>query len=373
MVSAGMDTENDSLVGSLLLDRWRVRRRLGRRGLGALYEVESTTDASFRVVEVLLGGHAVSDEQLERYRRAVAAANALRSPRIAVVHEVGRTPDGSVFTLLDYLEGEDLASRLDREKALRWPDARAILEDVASALTAAHDAGIVHGRLEPASIFLMRRPGATERALLLHFGVAELANVDLAAARDTGGYPRQSAYDSPEKISEERIDARSDVYALASILYEMIAGVAPFAGPNTPAVFARVLTEEVPSLAQHAKQPFPTGLEGVLARALAKKPADRLDSVELLRRKVVSLEALASWTWPAGADTSLGVRRAPSPPPPKAASAEPPLAERAPAPGSSPAADASLRPPPTALSGPTIIGIALAIAVLVVTAGFLLR
>ena len=367
-----MDAENDALVGSVLLDRWRVRRRLGRRGLGTLYEAESTTDGAFRVVEVLLGGHPADDARLERYRRTVEAANELRDAHIVKVHAVGRTDEGSVFAVLDYLEGEDLATRLDREGALRWPDARAVLDDVASALSAAHERGIVHGRLEPASIFLMRRPGTIERALLLHFGVAELARVDLAAARDTGGHPRQSAYDSPEGISEGTTDARSDLYSLASILFELVTGVAPFAAPNPPAVLARVLTEDVPVLAQHAKQPFPTGLESVLARALAKKPSERLESVELFRRKILSLEALQSWTWPAGADTSLGVRRQPSPvsppPPPAPAMPEPAAPARAPSAIATP-----LEPPQTLLRGPVVIGIALALAVIVVAAGFLLR
>ena len=348
----------DPLLSRVVADEWRLERRLGPSGAGTRYEAQSTRDGSYRVVEVLLGGHVPSERDLERYRRAFAAANELRHPNVAEVHTIGRLDGGAVYAVLDYFEGEDLATRIERDGALRWADARRICDDVAAGLSAAHAKGIVHDHLEPASIFVMRRLAAPVRALILHFGVSELARTrEHDMMRDTGAYPRQSAYESPEKVSGEATDARSDVYALAAILFEMMTGSPPFTGPNVPAVLARVLSEPPPSVTACAKQPIPVGLEEILRKALAKDPDERPATVELLMRKVRSTEALQRWAWPSGADISAPVRRAAGNEPERAA--EPPAAAVAVAPDARP-------------RGVWIIAGALAIAFLLIGAALLM-
>jgi hypothetical protein len=273
----------DVLLGRTLGGVYRVDKRLGAGGIGAVYVASQTRTGRRYAVKVLLPEAALHPGAIERFRREAAALGALGHAGIVQLHDFDTADDGTQFLVMELLEGEDLASRLGKGGALPWSTAVRILEETASALSAAHALGLVHRDLKPANIFLARRQGASERATLLDFGLARnvraAADVRLTATGAGLGTP---LYMSPEQARGEDVDLRCDVYALGCVLYEMLTGAPPFEGPTLTAVLARILTEPPPQPTLRAPFPVPPGLDEVVRTALAKDPAQRYPSAQAL-------------------------------------------------------------------------------------------
>jgi serine/threonine-protein kinase len=184
---------------------------------------------------------------------------------------------------MDLLEGETLEQRLARAGCLPWPEARRIVLEVAAALSAAHDNGLLHRDLKPANIFLARAEGAPERAVLLDFGLAKpLEGAGRSRITVSGAAVGTPLYMSPEQARGEALDVRSDVYGLGAVLYEMVTGAPPFLDRTLAGVYARLLTESAPAATAAARYPLPAAVDDVLACALAKTPAGRFDSMRAL-------------------------------------------------------------------------------------------
>ena len=206
----------------------------------------------------------------ERFLREIEIAARLSHPHILPLHDSGEV-DGHLFYVMPYVEGESLRDRLQREQQLPVDEAVRLAQQVASALDYAHRRDVVHRDIKPENILLQEG-----HALVADFGIA-LAVSAAGGERLTGtglslGTPY---YMSPEQAMGERnIDARSDIYALGCVLYEMLAGEPPFTGPSAQAVVARILTEQPRSL-RTIRDSVPTPLDRVVIRALARLPADR--------------------------------------------------------------------------------------------------
>ncbi len=255
---------------SALADRYRLERELGAGGMATVYlahDLRHDRKVALKVLRpelsAILGA--------ARFLGEIKTTANLQHPHILGLFDSGEA-DGLVFYVMPYVEGESLRARLLREKQLPVDDAVRIAREVADALDYAHRHGVIHRDIKPENILLH-----DGRALVADFGIA------LAAARSDGGSRMTEtgmslgtpAYMSPEQAMGEReITARSDVYALGCVLYEMLTGEPPFTGPTAQAIIARVMTEEPRSLTLQ-RRTVPPHVEAAVTVALSKLPADR--------------------------------------------------------------------------------------------------
>ncbi len=215
----------------------------------------------------------------ERFQREIRLVARLQHPHILTVHDSGETA-GQLWFTMPYVEGESLRDRLTREKQLPVEDALRIVREAALALEYAHQHGVVHRDIKPENI-LLTSDGST---LVADFGIARAIGGGGESLTETGMAVGTPAYMSPEQATGERdLDARSDIYALGCVLYEMLAGEPPFTGPTPQAVLRRVLTE-MPRPIHTARDGVSPVVDAVIARAMARTPADRFPSMaELVR------------------------------------------------------------------------------------------
>src|SRR5262249_1302173 len=223
------------------------------------------------------------------------AVNAIRDTGIVDIYDFGRDPEGRVFYVMEYLEGEPLSRRIARGR-MAWTEARPIIVEVARALAAAPDKGGVHRDLKPDNVWLQYDPYTGKVAVkVLDFGIAKLVGLDGAQEKltRTGSIIGTPHYMAPEQIQgRPDIDARADVYALGVIVFEMLAGAPPFGGETLGAILMGHLTQAAPRLGALApEQKEPPWVPDVVARMLAKDPAGRPPS---MRHVISELEGGAT-------------------------------------------------------------------------------
>jgi serine/threonine-protein kinase len=266
-----------------LAPRYAIERELGRGGMATVYLAHDTKHNRQVAVKVLRPELAAI-LGAERFLREVAIAASLNHPHVVPLYDSGWAAE-FLYYVMPHIAGESLRQRLAHERQLSLEEALRITRHVASALEYAHTRGIVHRDIKPENILIHEG-----EALLADFGIA-LA-VDAAAPRmtETGLAVGTPEYMSPEQATGERaLDARTDVYSLACVLYEMLAGEPPYTGPTAQALIAKRLVDPVPSV-RRLRAAVPAGVEQVLMRALARVPADRFAAV---REFVEALEAPA--------------------------------------------------------------------------------
>jgi len=254
-----------------LRDRYAIERELGRGGMAVVYlaqEVRHRRPVALKVMRAEIG----IELGAERFLHEIDTAARLQHPHILPVFDYGETA-GHLWFTMPYVEGENLRERLDRSPPPSLAETLRVGREAAQALQYAHEHGIVHRDIKPENI-LLTRDGSS---LLADFGIARSLDADsrITAAGVVLGTPR---YMSPEQVSgETAVDARSDVYSLGCVLYEMLSGEPPFDGPNPQSVAAKHLTEPVPVVHGRAG-PLPPPVAAVIGRALSKAPGDRFQS-----------------------------------------------------------------------------------------------
>ncbi|MEZ4222867.1 MAG: serine/threonine-protein kinase [Polyangiaceae bacterium] len=256
-------------VGRIIAGSWRVEALLAQGGMGAVYRVTRIPSGEVYALKLMLPEVAATVDGLERFEREALAAGKLGHPGIVRVHEFGRLDERTAYLVMDLLQGETLEARLQRVGSLPWAEALGVALQVGDALEAAHRAGLLHRDLKPANVFLASTQ-AGERAVLLDFGLAKTMDSREATRRTVSGVVAGTPmYMSPEQARGEVLDVRSDLYGLAVVTYEMIAGVPPFFDKTLAEVYARLLRELAPGLSQMAPGDYPQALEQILARALS--------------------------------------------------------------------------------------------------------
>jgi serine/threonine-protein kinase len=272
----------EAWIGTILHGTYQVESRLGAGGMGLVYRALHLRTGRRYAVKTLLPDARLSPDTLRRFEREATAASALGHPNIIGVHDFNVTPSGAYYLVMDLLEGETLEQRLHRVGSLPWADAQRIAVELGSALSAAHEHGLLHRDLKPANVFLAKS-GTTERAVLLDFGLVKPMD-DTAVSRitATGAAVGTPMYMSPEQARGDAVDARSDVYGLAAVLFEMVTGAPPFLDRTLASVYARLLTAPVPTASTVADKPIPRELDPILVRALAKTPGERYPDVRAL-------------------------------------------------------------------------------------------
>jgi Tol biopolymer transport system component len=265
-------------LSTALADRYRIERELGAGGMATVYLAHDLRHERKVAIKVLRPELAAVIGA-ERFVREIRTIAALQHPHILGLIDSGEV-EGTAYYVMPFVEGESLRDRLVREKQLPIADAVRTATEVASALDYAHRHGVIHRDIKPENI-------------LLHDGTALVADFGIALAVTVAGGTRMTEtgmslgtphYMSPEQAMGEReITARSDVYALGCVTYEMLIGEPPFTGPTAQAVVAKVLTEEPRPLTLHRKT-IPPHVEAAVLTALAKLPADRFESAAAFAR-----------------------------------------------------------------------------------------
>jgi eukaryotic-like serine/threonine-protein kinase len=260
-------------LSTALADRYRLERELGAGGMATVYLAQDLKHDRQVAIKVLKPELAAVIGA-ERFLAEIKTTAYLQHPHILPLFDSGEVA-GTVFYVMPYVEGESLRERLAREKQLPVVEAVRIAAEVASALDYAHRHGVIHRDIKPENIMLH-----DGQALVADFGIA------LAVSRSDGGTRMTETgmslgtphYMSPEQAMGERdIDARTDIYALACVLYEMLAGEPPFSGPTAQAIIAKVMSSDPPTITTLRKT-VPPHVEDAVHTALQKLPADRFTS-----------------------------------------------------------------------------------------------
>ncbi len=270
-----------SSLQAALAGRYLIERELGRGGMATVYlarDLKHRRPVALKVmnpaVATVLGA--------DRFLREIELAARLQHPHIVTVFNSGDA-DGTLWYTMPYVEGESLRARLEREHRLPLAEALRIAAEAARALEFAHQHGVLHRDVKPENL-LLTTDGST---LVADFGIARPQG-ETSAMTETGVVLGTPAYMSPEHAAGDPVDARSDIYSLGCVLYEMLAGEMPYSGPNAQALLAKRLSEPAPSL--RTTRDVPPAVEQTVARALARLPADRHATAGEFAKALQSLE-----------------------------------------------------------------------------------
>ena len=286
-------TDLSPTLGTMFGEHYRVERTLGSGGMATVYLAEDLRHRRRVAIKVL---HAELSAMLgpDRFLKEIELTASLQHPHILPLFDSG-SADGRLFYVMPYVEGETLRARLERERQLPVADAVRITTEVADALGYAHARGVIHRDIKPENILLQNG-----HALVADFGIA-LAVQQAGGARmtQTGLSLGTPQYMSPEQAMGERaVDARSDIYSLGAVLYEMLTGDPPFTGSSVQAIVAKVLTER-PTQPTVVRDTIPRHVELATLTALAKLPADRFSDARVFADALRS-GAVADGRWAVG-------------------------------------------------------------------------
>jgi len=272
------------IEGLVLADRYRVIEALGRGGLGVVYRARDLKLDRDVAVKTLRPKVAADEKARERFDLEARLGASLRSEHATQVLDVGSLPDGSRFLVMEFLRGSDLATLLSDKgpppvyRVIRW------MLQACEVLAEVHAMGIVHRDLKLENLFLAERPDGYQAIKVLDFGLAKTASYAgrkrLTATGARIGTPRSM---SPEQIRGDKdIGPGADIWALGTILFELLSGEPPFRAPSTKALFVEIVEGMPPHLGDRSVQ-LPNGLPDVVAKCMMREPKDRYPSVRHLQ------------------------------------------------------------------------------------------
>jgi tRNA A-37 threonylcarbamoyl transferase component Bud32/dipeptidyl aminopeptidase/acylaminoacyl peptidase len=299
-------------LSAALADRYRIERELGQGGMATVYLAEDLKHKRKVAVKVLKPELAAV-LGADRFVQEITTTASLQHPHILPLFDSG-TADGFLYYVMPFIEGETLRDKLNRETQLGVDEGVRIAREVADALDYAHSKGVIHRDIKPENILIQNG-----RPMVADFGIA-LAVSAAAGGRmtETGLSLGTPHYMSPEQATAEKeISARSDVYSLASVLYEMLAGQPPHSGGSAQQIIMKIIAEPVETVTRYRKS-VPPNVAAALAKALEKLPADRFDSAKDFGAALASPHfgegtpavagtvRIRSWRWPLAAGLAVG-------------------------------------------------------------------
>jgi eukaryotic-like serine/threonine-protein kinase len=270
--------------GDLVDQKYRIDRELGAGGMGAVYLAENVRIQRRVAIKVLHPG--ADRETVRRFEREAQAAGRIGCRHIVEVFDLGDLPDGAPYMVMEYLEGETLAQRLESGEKLSPEDLLPIAHELLEGLKAAHGAGIVHRDLKPENVFLVRGDDGRESVKILDFGISKFQDpggdaLDLTRPGFAIGTPH---YMSPEQATgSKHIDHRADLYSAGVILYRCLSGRFPFDAETVRELVFKVVSRTAPELRVHAPDLDPAW-SVLVSRAMAHSPDDRFQSAEDFQR-----------------------------------------------------------------------------------------
>ena len=263
---------------TVINDRYRIQRRVGRGGMADVFLARDLLLDRDVAVKVLFPEFAVDPKFVERFRREAQSAANLTHPNIVAVHDWGKF-EGTYFIAMEYVQGRTLADICRNGRQLDPTQAAEIASEVAAALGFAHDAGLAHRDIKPANILV----GSTGIVKVADFGIARAMNSPTESnLTQAGSVMGTASYFSPEQAQGALPDPRSDLYSLGIVMYEMVAGRAPFTGENPVAIAYKQVHNTAEPIATHNPDVSPA-YEAIVAKLMAKDPEDRYHSAQNLR------------------------------------------------------------------------------------------
>ena len=254
------------------IGRYEIRKEIGRGAMGVVYQAHDPMlgrSVALKTISLKLPVSEAERAGFERrFLQEARAAAALSNPNIVVVYEVGTDAGtGLLYIALEYLRGKTLEAMLSLGQRLDWREALRTVGRIAEALHHAHSEGVVHRDIKPANIMVL----ASGEPKIMDFGIAKLETGELTAGGNVLGSP---SYMSPEQAAGEKVDARSDLFSLGAVLYELLTGHKAFGGASVPAIVASLAHQDPPPATMLVPE-LPPEVDTVVARALAKSRADR--------------------------------------------------------------------------------------------------
>jgi serine/threonine-protein kinase len=267
--------KTDRFIGMILDDKYRIDEKIGEGGMGKVYKATHIHMDNTVAVKIL-HPHLASDQTaLERFRREARAAAYIRHPNAVAVSDFGVTKDtGIAYLVMEFLEGLELRAKIKKKHHLDYEEAFLIVHQTCAALQAAHSKGIIHRDLKPDNIWLFRNDEGVEHVKVLDFGIAKLKTSNSGNLTQHGMIVGTPYYMSPEQCRGEELDARSDIYSLGVIIYEMLTGQVPFKAAS-PMGIALKHTQELPRPPHELRPDIPEPIEQVVMHALEKERENR--------------------------------------------------------------------------------------------------
>jgi serine/threonine-protein kinase len=273
----------DPNIGREIANQFRIVEKIGTGGMGAVYKAEQPEMRRFVAIKILHPRYLSRPDLVSRFRREARAMSHLSHPNTVKVFLYGQLEDGSCYFVMEYLEGRNLAQTVRAEGPMDPERAIPIMVQVCGALEEAHAKGIIHRDLKPENIFLTNVGGIPDFPKVLDFGLAKVTDREMRPGSliltQEGMVFGTPEFMSPEQARGEKLDGRSDIYALGLILYELLTGKLPYDASQPMEYLQRHLKE--PPIPLHLRAPhrrFPPGLWEVIQKALAKHPAQRFQT-----------------------------------------------------------------------------------------------
>ncbi len=284
--------------GDIIAERYRVVAPIGRGAMGTVYRAEHVQISKVMAIKLLHRELEKNPENVTRFHREAESASRLNHPNTVHVFDFGRTKSGSLYLVMEYVDGDDLGKVIGEVGPMPFGRVAYLCAQVAGSVADAHAAGIVHRDLKPENIVVTEgRDGET--AKVLDFGLAKLfeGNVE-AQVTSSGTIVGTPYYMSPEQIQGQELDGRSDVYALGAIMHECIVGKPPFDAPNPVGVLSKHLTEQPLAPSSLSPLSVPAEADEIIMRCLEKDPDDRYQTAEELRQDLIEyLSSVGAGDW----------------------------------------------------------------------------
>ena len=285
----------DPFIGKILADRYRVLRTLGEGGMGRVYLAEHVRMGRLSAVKVMSPALAPTPEAISRFNREASNASRINHPNVAAIYDFGETEDGTLYLAMEYVEGRTLTAILREGGPLVPVRAAELAGQIADGLHAAHHLGIVHRDLKPDNVLVTTRHDGRELVKIVDFGIAKTTQSGDQTVTSLGVAIGTPEYMSPEQIAGEALDARTDLYSLGLVLFNMLTGVLPHPALTSKQSLVQRLTAKPLTLSEVKPSiPWPPRVQKALDRALAPEPDDRYTNVLDFARDVRGATGLST-------------------------------------------------------------------------------
>jgi serine/threonine-protein kinase len=294
-------------VGQVIAERYVIERKIGKGGFGAVFAARHTGTGQEIALKCLNTAAGVEDVTLRRFFQEARVTSGLRHPNTIRVFDFGQDDTGLLYIAMELLSGktlkEELSVRRKEKRVFTEEEAINVGIGVLRSLAEAHSVDLVHRDLKPDNIFLHEVPGEEPVIKVLDFGIVKLGDSTITLGSDSG-VPGTPAFMSPEQVTRQQVDGRSDLYSLGCVLYQLVSGKVPLRGDSAMQTLYMHVHEQAADLREKAKTPLSDRFAGVVHRALEKDPGDRYADAKTMR---IALEKCLP-----GSSRAAGVERDPT-------------------------------------------------------------